>query len=333
MQQSSSSRPALLLALGLLLAPAARAQTDFVALHPCAIVGEKDKNKVQDLQATCATEIARSDAQLVSSDQVSAFLDKEAKGSCTLARKPAECLGKLATATQASRAVLITVLPGQLTRVSGLVVDSKGEVIDQKSIQIRSRGQPQVELVRTAITRLREQLSIVPVKIAPLIEQPPAPAPPVTTPPPAQSTTGTAQAETAPTPQPAPPEAIAVKQEGPSIWKNWKRPAAYGAAGAGVVALGLAGYFAIAGNNAMIDSNKPYANNQFPAQDELDGIVELRKEANSKRTIAGVSAAVGAALAGAGVYLWLNDRQTSSTPGTAALSAGPGGVSVHVLLP
>jgi hypothetical protein len=332
MKQSSSSRPTLLLALGLLLAPAARAQTDFVALHPCAIVGEKDKNKVQDLQATCATEIARSDAQLVSSDQVSAFLDKETKGSCTLAKKPSECLGKLATATQASRAVLITVAPGQLMRVSGLVVNPKGEVVDQKSIQIRSRGQPQGELVRTAITRLREQLSIVPVKIAPLIEQPPAPAP-LSPPPPAQSNTGTAQAETSPTPQAAPPDAIAVKQQGPSIWRNWKRPVAYGAAGAGVVALGLAGYFAIAGNNAMVESNKPYANNQFPAQNELGNIVRLREEARSKRTLAGVSAAVGAALAGAGVYLWLNDRQSSPSPGTAALSAGPGGVSVHVLLP
>ncbi|QRN98631.1 hypothetical protein JRI60_06185 [Archangium violaceum] len=341
MKQSPSSRPTLLLTLGLLLAPAARAQTDLVALHPCAIVGEKDKNTVQDLQATCATEIARSDVQLVSSDQVRAFLDKDKdakssknpSNSCTHARKPTECLGRLAAATQASRAVLITVIPGQLTRVSGLVVDPKGEVLDQKSIQIRSRGQPQVELVRTAISRLREQLSIVPVKIAPLVEQPPAPAPLATTPPPAQSTPGTAQAETAPAPQPAPPDAIAVKQEGPSLWRNWKRPVAYGAAGAGVVALGLAGYFAIAGNNAMIESNKPYANNQFPAQNELDGIVELRKEASSKRTIAGVSAAVGAALAGAGVYLWLNDRQASATPGTAALSAGPGGVSVHVLLP
>jgi hypothetical protein len=99
------------------------------------------------------------------------------------------------------------------------------------------------------------------------------------------------------------------------------------------VALGLAGYFAIAGNNAMIESNKPYANNQFPAQNELGDIVRLRQEASSKRTLAGVSAAVGAALAGAGVYLWLNDRQASPSPGTAALSAGPGGVSVHVLLP
>ena len=42
---------------------------------------------------------------------------------------------------------------------------------------------------------------------------------------------------------------------------------------------------------------------------------------------------VGAALAGTGVYLWLTDRPTSPAPGTAALSAGPGGVSVHVLLP
>jgi len=124
----SSSRPTLFLALGLLLAPAARAaepapaRTDPVALHPCAVTGEKNKDKLQDYQTACATEIAPGgEVQLVPPDQVLAFLDKEPRKSCALAKVPAECLGRLATATQASRAVLITVSPGQLTRVSGTV--------------------------------------------------------------------------------------------------------------------------------------------------------------------------------------------------------------------
>ncbi len=335
-----SSRPTLL-ALGLLLAPAAwaQSQSELVALHPCNIVGVKVKQQVEDLQTTCATEIARGNVQLVPSDLVRAFLDKEAKGpkepqgSCARAKKPSECLGKLAAATQANRAVLITLDPGQLTRVSGLVVNPKGEVIDQKSIQLRSRpGQTQGETIRTAITRLREQLNLIPEKLAPLVEQPPALPPLVTSPSPTpEPSTGTAQAE-APAPTPAPPAAIAVSQSAPRPGA-WKKPVAYTSAGVGVVGLGLGVVFAITGNNAMVDSNKFYEGGNLPTFAQLDDVVRLREQASRDRTIAGVSAGVGAVLVGAGVYLWLNDRQATPAPGTAALSAGPGGVSVHVLLP
>ncbi|MFY0571693.1 hypothetical protein ACN28E_48800 [Archangium lansingense] len=331
-----ASRPPLLLAFGLLLAPAASAQTDSIALHPCAIVGEKDKNTIQDYQATCATEIARGDVQLVPSDQVRAFLDKEPKKSCALAKKPSECLGRLATATQASRAVLITLNPGQLTRVSGLVVNPKGELVDQKSIQIRSRGQPQAELVRTAITRLREQLNLVPLKATPLVEQP-APPPLVTTaPPPAEVSEqprDTAQAEQPAPPVSAPPDALGVSKQAPS-GGSWKKPVAYTSAGVGIAALGLAGFFVIDGNNAMVESNKPYENNQYPPQSDLGRISELRAKASQQRVLAGVSAAVGVALVGTGVYLWLDDRRAATpTPGVAAFSVGPGGVSIVGFLP
>jgi hypothetical protein len=329
-----SSRPSLL-AFALLLSPAAWAQSDLVALHPCNIVGVKAKQQVEDLQATCATEIARGDVQLVSSDLVRAFLDKEAKspkepqGSCARAKKPSECLGKLAAATQASRAVLITVDPGPLTRVSGLVVNAQGEVVDQKSIQLRIRpGQSQGDVTRTAITRLREQLTLVPLKIAPLVEQP-APPPLVATP---EPSTGTAQT-TPPPPTQAPPEAIAVRQSPLRTGRTWKTPAAYAGAGVGVVGLGLGVVFAITGNNAMVESNKFYTGTNLPTFNQLGEVVSLREKASRDRTIAGVSAGVGAALVGAGVYLWLTDRPASPAPGTAALSAGPGGVSVHVLLP
>ncbi len=331
-----ASRPPLLLAFGILLAPAASAQTDSVALHPCAIVGEKNKDTIQDYQATCATEIARGDVQLVPSDLVRAFLDKEPKKSCALAKKPSECLGRLATATQASRAVLITLNPGQLTRVSGLVVNPSGELVDQKSIQIRSRGQPQAELIRTAITRLREQLNLVPLKVTPLVEQP-APPPLVVTAPPPEEDSEQAPDATPPTPPPtqsASPEALGVSQQATAPGFAWKKPAAYTSAGLGVAALGLSLFFAIDGNNAMVESNKPYENNQYPPQSDLGRISQLRDKATQQRVLAGVSATLGAALVGTGVYLWLDDRRASTpAPGVAAFSVGPGGVSVLGFLP
>ncbi|WNG40536.1 hypothetical protein F0U61_47750 [Archangium violaceum] len=338
MKHPSSSRPTLL-ALALLLAPAAQAlepaasstaQTELVALHPCAIVGEKNKDKIPDYQAACATEIARGDVQLVPSEQVRAFLDKEPRKSCAQTKKPSECLGRLATATQASRAVLITVNPGQLTRVSGLVVNPGGEVVDQKSIQIRSRGQPQEELLRTALTRLREQLNLVPLKITPLVE--PTPPPLVAAPPPAQGPTqGTAEASGPKSS--VPPEALAMTQEARRTGRTWKTPAAYASAGAGVVALGLAGFFAISSNSDMAKSNEFYKDNSYPTLNQLPEIVGLREKASNKRTVAGVSAGVGAVLVGAGAYLWLNDRPATPAPGVAALSVGPQGVSVLGFLP
>jgi hypothetical protein len=321
--------------LGLLLAPSAWAQTDLIALHPCAILDVKDKQQVGDLQATCATELARGDVQLVPSDQVHAFLDKEAKGSCARAKKPAECLGKLATATQASRAVLITITPGQLTHVSGLVVNPQGEVVDQKNIQRRSRSQEtQAESVRTTLTLLRQQLNLIPPKSPPLVEQPPSP-PLVATPEPAPTPAPLPDMELAeaPPPTPAPPEAIAVHPRAPGTGRTWKTPAAYASAGTGVAVIGLALFLAIDGNNAMLKSNAYYANNQLPVRSELAQISQFRQEAATKRTLAGVSAALGTALAGTGVYLWLQDRPASAAPGAAALSVGPGGVSLHGVLP
>ena len=60
----------------------------------------------------------------------------------------------------------------------------------------------------------------------------------------------------------------------------------------------------------------------------------LREKASQQRVLAGVSAAVGVALVGTGVYLWLDDRRAATpAPGVAAFSVGPGGVSVVGFLP
>jgi hypothetical protein len=300
---------------------------DLVALHPCVVMGEKDKNKVQDYEVACTTEIARSDVRLVPSEQVRAFLEKEPKKSCAPAKKPAECLGRLATATQAAHSVLITLTPGPLTRASGLVVNPRGEVLDQKSIQLRNRGQPQDELIRTALTRLREQLDIAPMSLPSLVQPPSAPPPAVAPPPPL------ATSETAPGQSPSGSPLVTSAKPSAFDWRSWKRPVAYTAAGVGVAALGLAGFLALDGDKAMRDSNEYYAGGRYPTSNNVAHIVELREKAASRRVLAGVSTAVGAALAGAGVYLWLDDRRTPPTPGVSALSAGPGGVSVLGVLP
>jgi hypothetical protein len=341
-----SSR-SLLLALGL-LAPAAQAmepapatapaQSELLALHPCAIEGEKNKALVQGYQAACAAEFSSEDVRRVPDEQVLAFLNQRPGKSCAPTPQSksrpvdvAMCLGRLAAATQASRAVLISVSPGQLTRVSGLVVNAQGEVVDQKSIQMRSHGQPPEELLHTALASLRKQLKFAPPAPAspPVVE--PQPSPPVTeAPPPTPQPSEPAQAE-APPPMQALPEPIAVQSS--STPRAWRRPAAYASAGVGVVALGLAGFFALSSNGDVAKSNEFYKDNAYPAFNQLDEIVRLRDSASTKRTLAGVSAGVGAALIGAGAYLWLQDRPAAHAPGVAALSVGPNGVSVLGFLP
>ncbi|HSP80994.1 MAG TPA: hypothetical protein VLQ93_20900 [Myxococcaceae bacterium] len=364
-----SSRPQLLLALALLLAPAAWAQpSDLVALHPCVIVGVKSKAQVEDFQTLCATEVARSDAQLVPSTQVRDFLAAEVKGgSCLRIRgskfpwgtkslkSSYECLGKLATATQAARAVLIAVQPGSLTRVNAVVVNANGELVDQKSIQLRSRGKPVADTVRTAITRLREQLSIAPVKLAPLVAQPeppPPPPPPAAATPPPEQQTGPVPPEAhaeAPGPDltpkvlPSPPSEPT--RPLPRTERTWKTPVAYASAGAGAVAAGLAVFFGIQSNGTADRFNTLYANAERPEGSELplpkeeliNELQELRQQVGTQRTLAGVSAGVGAALIGAGAALWFIDRPEAPAgkqgPGSASLSIGPGGVGLRVLLP
>jgi hypothetical protein len=347
--------------LGLLLAPAAQAmepdQTpaaapaprDLVALHPCAVEGEKNKELLQKYQAACASEFGN--VPLVPAEQVLAFLEKQPRKSCAQAAKTkeakeareaaeSECLGRLATATQASRALLITITRTSTTFVvHGLVVDSHGQLVKQLTTQKTHNGDLPETLVRAALSNLHKQLKPA------LPESPPAGPPSPTlaeAPPPSPQ-------PSEPTPDTAPPESIAnakvppaTVEEGPlepiavqasSRAPSWRRPAAYASAGVGVVALGLAGFFALSSNSDVAKSNAFYKDNAYPAFNQLDEIAQLRESASTKRTLAGVSAGVGAALIGAGAFLWLQDRPASPAPGVAALSVGPHGVSVLGFLP
>lgn len=343
MKHLPSSR-SLLLALGLLLAPAAQAlepeqapaaapaPLDLVALHPCAVEGEKNKELLQKYQDACASEFGN--VQHVPPEQVLAFLEKQPKKTCANAREAAqsECLGRLATATQASRTLLVTITrTPSAWRAQGLVVDSQGRVIKELTTQKSHNGDLPETRIREALSNLHKQLKPV------LPESPPAattPPPPTLAeaPPPAPQTSG-------PTPNTAPPATVEETVPAPiavqasSRAPTWRRPAAYASAGVGVVALGLAGFFALSSNSDVAKSNEFYKDNAYPAFNQLDEIAQLRESASTKRTLAGVSAGVGAALIGAGAFLWLQDRPASPAPGVAAFSVGPHGVSVLGFLP
>jgi hypothetical protein len=333
--------PSVLLTLALLLAPTvhsrdAAAQDDIslVAVHPCVVIGEKDKKKAQHYEAACTAAIARTGVKHVPDEQVSAFLEKEPKKSCVLANKESlECLGRLAADTQSGHSLLVTVKLGVPTYVSGQVVDTHGEELRKMTLRLSDPDQLLKEdesnedlRNRPFALRLLRQLRILPRRSPPRAEPPPA-APIAEAPPPAAPPV-VAQ------PAPATVEEMVVA---PSVrafpWRSWKTPAAYTAAGVGVAALGLAGFFALDGDKAMRDSNAYYSNGRYPTSNDVSQIVALREKAASRRVLSGVSAAVGAALAGAGVYLWLQDRPATPTPGVAGLSVGPGGVSLLGVLP
>lgn len=371
MKHLPSSRP-LLLTLGLLLAPAAHAAEpaeapaaaptpqELVALHPCAVVGEKKKELISSYQAVCASEFEN--VPRVPAEQVLAFLETQPNKSCAKAPKtrdsktpdsktpdPAEvaCLGRLANAAQASRALLVTIirLPNAW-RTHGLVVDTQGTVLKDLTIQKSDTGDAAETLIRTALGNLHRQLNPALPQSTPVAKAPPPPTlavpppsqPVAEAPPPAPQPSEPAQGperSVTPSPSQAAPAPLAVQSS--STPRPWMRPAAYASAGTGVAALVLAGVFGLQSNSAMADSNKFYENNAYPAFNQLTEIASLRDQARTKRTLAFVSAGAGAVLIGGGAWLWFQgrptDRPTSPAPGVAALSVGPNGVSVLGFLP
>ncbi|HLM48004.1 MAG TPA: hypothetical protein VK458_29340, partial [Myxococcaceae bacterium] len=241
MNSHRSSGPTLLLSLGLLLAPAARAQTEAIAQHPCHVVGEKAPKVIEDIQGLCEAAMVSANVPRVPSDDVRAFLDTQPKKSCVPVGRQfvdhkaivqnestTACLARLAAATHVNRAVLLILTPGESTLATGLVVDSTGQTLKQMSVRLRNRGRPQREFLQTVIPPLIKQLELVPVKPEPPVEQPLTPPEPVATPTPEQTPdTGTARVEPSPSPLPtAPPAAPQVAQSAPPAGSafNWKSP-------------------------------------------------------------------------------------------------------------
>jgi hypothetical protein len=338
------ARLGLLLPLTVALASsAAWAQQEVVALHPCVITGGKPKSPTAELEAVCALEVARTTVRLVPSTTVREHLEKEARGSCARAKNRNACLGKLASATGATRTLYITIAPNapRLARITGQVLDANGKVLEQKKLELpRARNQQARDTVRFAVAQLLPQLALTSAPLVPMATEPVAPLEPT----PAQPEPEPTPAQPEPLPlEPlavAPPRSdkplpvpipIAPPPEPPS--RTWKTPAGIAGVGAGVVGLGLATLFTLQANDATKELNAFYANGTAPVRtdDTVQRIRELRDSADSKRTLALVSGAAGVVLAGAGAVLWLTD--TPPAPGTARLSVGPGSVGLLVVLP
>ncbi|XXF77367.1 hypothetical protein P2318_30595 [Myxococcaceae bacterium GXIMD 01537] len=331
-----TSRPGLLLGLAVALAStAAWAQKEVVALHACVISGGKPKAPTAELEAVCALEVSRTNVELINSTSVRAALEKNAGGSCAKAKNRNACLGKLATDTQARHALFITVAPyAPTTRVTGVVVDPSGKVVEQKSLQLaRVRNQPPRDALRIAVAQLLAQLALTsapataftePIpSLEPTPAQPPQPEPPAV-----------AQAPVTPA---APQQALTPPPAEPSSGRTWKTPAGIVGVGAGVVGLGLAALFTVQSNDDVEKLNAFYANGAAPQlnDENVAEINRLRDDADSKRTLAIASGAAGVVLAGVGAVLWLTDGPSTKppAPGTARLLAGPGSVGLLVVLP
>jgi hypothetical protein len=340
LNRSVPPRLGLLLALSaLLVAPGAWAQKAYVALHPCVITGGKAKAPTSELEAVCALEVARTNVDLVPSSVVRDTLEKDARGSCARAKNRNGCLGRLASATRATRALYVTVDAfSRKTRITGLVVDTEGKLVEQKSLDLpRIPNQAPRDTVRIAVSQILSQLALTSAPLESTAETiPTLEAPPEGPPPPPQETRPNLQPPE-PSPQPvvtAPPPAAE-----PAVGRSWKTPVGIAGVGAGVVGLGLGAFFLLDAEGQAKDFNEDYYGNGAPSLERkeqlLADVVRVRDDINSKRTLALVRGAAGVVLGGVGAYLWLSDGPSDQPrkAGSARLSAGPGNVGLLVILP
>jgi hypothetical protein len=321
----------------LLIGPAAWAQKEYVALHPCVITGGKAKAPTAELEAVCALEVARTNVELVPSSAVRESLEKDARGSCARAKNRNGCLGRLASATRATRALYLTVdAYSRRTRITGLVVDTMGKVVEQKSLELpRIPNQPPRDTVRIAVSQMLAQLALTSAPLASLAE--PAPtleAPPAGPPPPPQETLPSL---TPPEPSPqqqvvtAPPPASEPRQG-----RTWKTPVGLAGVGVGAAGIALGVVLAVQAEGQAKDFNdRYYPGNRAPLVGLRDEVLRERDSVDSKRTLAVISGAAGAVLGGVGAVLWLTDGPSDKPKkaGDTRLSAGPGNVGLLVVLP
>jgi len=335
-------RYGLLLALstGLMAIPA-RAQSPLrerIALHPCVITGGK-KADIPDLEATCATAAVRESMNLVPSTDVRTFLEKE-RGSCAKVKNRNACLGRLATATQASRVLYITLNPftPKFTRITGLVVDETGKKVEEKSLEVpRLANQPPRDAVRFSVSQLLDQLGVARASeqdnlSVPLTPEVPSAPPAVATPSPIPEPTPSMTA----VPQPA--ASVASIEQETSSGRTWKTPTGITGIAIGGVGLVASGILLSRGNAKAREFNDAFSPN-LPAQSDLPGLITKGNEARSQQRLATITGISSVALGlGGAALLWL-DRPSASgdspqaKAGTARILAGPGQVGVLVLLP
>ncbi|MFY0571043.1 hypothetical protein ACN28E_45420 [Archangium lansingense] len=126
-----------------MFAPLALGQTQRVVLHPCIIKGV-EPSQVESFEKACFEEINRNAVGVVPTDEVSAQLGVQAikldcapvNASSKDLKKPQACLRRLATATKAERAVLVTLDLNEngVTAISGHVFDRKGKELGKVSL-------------------------------------------------------------------------------------------------------------------------------------------------------------------------------------------------------
>ncbi|WNG34332.1 hypothetical protein F0U61_12355 [Archangium violaceum] len=332
MNRFSCLRPPLLLATALLLAPLARGQSESVAIHPCVVKGGSP-NTAKKLQGVCTQAIGAAEGV------------KTTESACARSKSSNDflsCLGRLARDNQASRSVLVTLSlqPGNKVGLSGIAVGPEGQKLEQKDIAAQSvkAGSPMESFVQTQVEELRKQL----------IPAPPPPEPKQAEPTPPASSVQSARVEQQPQGVSGSNTQGAVTGEStekpelvPSVTetqkraesRTWKTPVAYAAGGTGVAAGVLAVVFAIQAGNAYDKLDAEYQNGAAPPPSRAAEVAGLRDDINRNRTLAGVSAGVGAALVATGAVLWFIDKPSEPKAGSASLSVGPGGVGLSVLLP
>lgn len=337
------SRYGLLLALSVaFLAPAAQAQAaqrERIALHPCVITGGKQKN-ISDLEVLCATAAVRDSMNLVPSNEVRAFLEKE-RGSCAKAKNRNACLGRLAAATKATRTLYITLNPftPKSTRITGLVVDDTGKKVEEKPLELpRLANKPPSDVIRFAVTALLDELNVAKAPVQDTLTVPLTPgASPEPEPVAAPSPTPEPTAPTAAAPSPQPALTLSAKKEAPK-GSTWKTPAGISGMAVGGVGLIVSGILFNSANSKVNEFNDAYKNG-LPPQADLVNLAQLRDDAKSQRSTATIAAAAGGALAIGGAILWLTDgsssegSSTTGKVGTTRILAGPGHVGLSVLLP
>jgi len=123
------------------------------------------------------------------------------------------------------------------------------------------------------------------------------------------------------------------------VGRSWATEAYISAGVGGVAVLGAVVLGLLAGNaNGKI--NDEYLNGAAPTPERAAGVGVLRDRVKSYRTGALLSAGLAVAGGGVALFLWPSHKPSeaqtqakTSSPGTASLSIGPGGVGLHVLLP
>ncbi|QRK13286.1 hypothetical protein JQX13_26595 [Archangium violaceum] len=257
------------------------------------------------------------------------------------------CLGRMARENQASRSVLVTLVlqPGNKVGFSGVAVSPEGKTLDQKDIPAQSvkAGQPMENLVQAQVDELRKQLIPAPPPPEPKQAETPPPAPSAQSAKVEQkpqgagnlgaSASGTDTQGAVTSESTAKPELVPSVTETRKQSRTWKTPVAYAAGGTGVAAGVLAVVFAIQAGNAYDKLDAEYQNGAAPPPSRAAEVAGLRDDINRNRTLAGVSAGVGAALVATGAVLWFIDKPSEPKAGSASLSVGPGGVGLSVLLP